>query len=71
MMSTQLLPQSQEGGGSSIHKDSSIVFLQEQHAKTLLALHDEIQKLQQKCASEFVMGLCGLSLKLYDYRTNI
>ena len=33
--------------------DSSVTFLQEQHAKTLQGLHGEIQKLQKKCASEF------------------
>ena len=32
--------------------ESSIVFMQEQHAKTLEGLHQEIQKLQQKNASE-------------------
>lgn len=30
--------------------DSSVTFLQEQHAKTLQGLHGEIQKLQKKCA---------------------
>ena len=32
--------------------ESSIAFMQEQHAKTLEGLHQEIQKLQQKNASE-------------------
>ena len=32
--------------------ESSIAFMQEQHAKTLEGLHKEIQKLQQKNASE-------------------
>ena len=34
--------------------ESSIAFIQEQHAKTLEGLHQEIQKLQQKNASEWV-----------------
>ena len=32
--------------------ESSIAFMREQHAKTLEGLHKEIQKLQQKNASE-------------------
>ena len=33
--------------------ESSIAFIQEQHAKTLEGLHQEIQKLQQKNASKY------------------
>lgn len=33
--------------------ESSIAFVQEQHAKTLKGLHHEIQKLQQKNARQF------------------
>lgn len=34
-------------------RESSVAFLQAQHTKTLQGLHEEIQKLQQKCASTF------------------
>lgn len=33
--------------------ESSLVFMQEQHARTLEGLHEEIHKLQKKNASEF------------------
>lgn len=36
----------------AIHKrnlESSILFMQQEHAATLKALHEEIQKLQKKC----------------------
>jgi len=35
--------------------ESSIAFIREQHARTLEGLHKEIQKLQQKNASESVL----------------
>ena len=38
---------------SEVSRESSVAFLQTQHAKTLKGLHEEIQKLQQKCASMF------------------
>lgn len=35
--------------------ESSIAFLQEQHAKTLEDLHKEIERLQKKSASEYLL----------------
>ena len=38
---------------AAIHKrnlESSILFMQQEHANTLKALHEEIQKLQKKCS---------------------
>ena len=37
--------------------ESSLVFMREQHARTLEGLHEEIHKLQKKNASEFNRGL--------------
>ena len=42
---------------AAIHKrnlESSILFMQQEHAGTLKALHEEIQKLQKKCSGEVV-----------------
>jgi len=42
----------------AIHKrnlESSILFMQQQHAATLKALHEEIQKLQKKCTGIFFL----------------
>lgn len=51
----------------AIHKrnlESSILFMQQEHAATLKALHEEIQKLQKKCTgnnknSSFKACSCG------------
>jgi hypothetical protein len=40
---------------AAVHKrnlESSILFMQQDHATTLKALHDEIQKLQKKCTGK-------------------
>jgi coiled-coil domain-containing protein 92 len=39
----------------AIHKrnlESSILFMQQEHAATLKALHEEIKKLQKKCSGK-------------------
>ena len=33
--------------------ESNILFMQQEHAATLKALHEEIQKLQKKCSGKF------------------
>ena len=44
--------------------ESSLVFMREQHARTLEGLHEEIHKLQKKNASEFNLSLfCLLPLE--------
>lgn len=43
--------------------ESSIAFLQTQHAEILQGLHAEIQMLQQKCARElYTMSSCRFSV---------
>ena len=41
--------------------ESSLVFMREQHARTLEGLHEEIHKLQKKNASEFNLDLFCLA----------
>lgn len=51
---------------AAIHKrnlESSILFMQQEHANTLKALHEEIQKLQKKCSDlTFQLNMAGLDL---------
>ncbi|WAR03400.1 CCD92-like protein [Mya arenaria] len=50
----------------AIHKrnlESSILFMQQEHAATLKALHEEIQKLQKKCTElTFELNMAGLDV---------
>ena len=52
-------------------RESSVAFLQAQHAKTLKGLHEEIQKLQQKCASMFSSQFHNILLYCYLYDTGL
>ena len=50
---------------ASVHKrrnlDSSILFIQQEHATTLKALHEEIQRLQQRCTGMVYNYMYGTS----------
>ena len=44
---------------AAVHKrnlESSILFMQQEHAATLKALHEEIQKLQKRCTGKVQSG---------------
>ena len=50
---------------AAIHKrnlESSILFMQQEHANTLKALHEEIQKLQKKCSGKLSTNVDELNL---------
>ncbi|KAL4224214.1 Coiled-coil domain of unknown function [Mactra antiquata] len=51
----------------AIHKrnlESSILFMQQEHAATLKALHEEIKKLQKKCSDlTFELNMAGLDIQ--------
>ena len=52
---------------AAIHKrnlESSILFMQQEHANTLKALHEEIQKLQKKCSGK-VSKHCIISVCMW------
>ena len=35
----------------------SVLFLQNEHAKTIKGLHEEIKNLQQRCGGELILGV--------------
>lgn len=46
-----------------VNLESSILFMQQEHAATLKGLHEEIQKLQKRCSGVYTFPFCFLIQK--------